>query len=252
MGDYHAGMLALALGLLTVTMASPRALAQELRWESQDPRWERQEPSWQRQEPRALTQEPRWERSGPNLEPSLRGGPYDRAARPWAREAGEGVLIEGGRPLARPEGGPRFMRPGPPGYPPIAPLRPDVARPEAARPEIERHEFDRHEFDRPDLPRREPEIQERGRLEEERPAPVRTCYSNAQTRERIAALKLREPFAMMRAAAGFAQAEALSGSLCRWRDSDVYEIALLRRDGRVIHVFIDATSGEIVGSRNER
>jgi uncharacterized membrane protein YkoI len=33
---------------------------------------------------------------------------------------------------------------------------------------------------------------------------------------------------------------------------DIYEISLLRPDGRVIHVFMDAVTGEVAGALNVR
>lgn len=83
-----------------------------------------------------------------------------------------------------------------------------------------------------------------------RPPEPRTCYTAAAARERVAEMKLHEPFALMRKASAFAHAEALAGKLCRWTDLDVYEITLLRPDGRVIHVFMNAATGQIVGALN--
>jgi hypothetical protein len=83
-----------------------------------------------------------------------------------------------------------------------------------------------------------------------RPPGPRTCYSAAAARERVAEMKLHEPFDLMRKASAFARAEALAGKLCRWNDLDVYEITLLRPDGRVIHVFMNAASGQLVGALN--
>jgi hypothetical protein len=74
----------------------------------------------------------------------------------------------------------------------------------------------------------------------------RTCYSAAETRDRVAAANLREPFALMRKASAMTQGEALAGKLCRWNDQDVYEISLLRRDGTLIHVFMNAATGQVV------
>jgi hypothetical protein len=85
-----------------------------------------------------------------------------------------------------------------------------------------------------------------------RPPGPRTCYSAAAARERVAEMKLHEPFALMRKASAFAHAEALAAKLCLWNDLDVYEITLLRPDGRVIHVFMDAASGQLVGALNAR
>jgi hypothetical protein len=83
-----------------------------------------------------------------------------------------------------------------------------------------------------------------------RPLGPHACYSPAETRERVVAQKLHEPFALMRDASAFAHAEALAGRLCHWNDLDIYEITLLRPDGRVIHVFMNAASGQLVGARN--
>jgi hypothetical protein len=83
-----------------------------------------------------------------------------------------------------------------------------------------------------------------------RPDGPRLCYSPAETRERVAGLKLREPFALMRKAATLTHADPLAGKLCRWNDLDIYEISLLRSDGRVIHVYMNAATGAVVGALN--
>lgn len=83
-----------------------------------------------------------------------------------------------------------------------------------------------------------------------RPPGPRACYSPAETRERVASLNLREPFELMRRASAFARAEALAGKLCRWDEMDIYEISLLRPDGRVVHVFMNAVTGQVVGGLN--
>jgi uncharacterized membrane protein YkoI len=83
-------------------------------------------------------------------------------------------------------------------------------------------------------------------------APERECYSAAQTRERIALHKLVEPFRLMATAANRFQAEAIGAKLCRWKEGFVYEITLLRRDGRVIHVFTNAASGQMIGAKNAK
>jgi hypothetical protein len=79
----------------------------------------------------------------------------------------------------------------------------------------------------------------------------RLCYSTAETRDKIASHGLFEPFHMMLAEASKLQAEAIGARLCRWSDELVYEISLLRRDGHVIHIFIDAKDGRVVGSKNQ-
>ena len=82
------------------------------------------------------------------------------------------------------------------------------------------------------------------------PAAGRVCFTAAQTREKIAAAKLAEPFLVMRGAASRFQAEALGVRLCRWGEEFVYEISLLRRDGHVIHAFMNAANGQVMGSKN--
>lgn len=70
------------------------------------------------------------------------------------------------------------------------------------------------------------------------------CFSVAQTRQKIAQHRLAEPFPLMRAESSANQADALSTRLCRLGELFLYEINLLRRDGRVIRVFVDAASGK--------
>jgi hypothetical protein len=86
-----------------------------------------------------------------------------------------------------------------------------------------------------------------------RPEPqhVRTCFNSAETREKIVSRRLSEPFRLLRGAAGRVQGEALRAKLCRWNDDYVYEIALLRRDGRIVHVYLNATSGQSLGAFND-
>ena len=78
---------------------------------------------------------------------------------------------------------------------------------------------------------------------------ARTCYSAAETREKIAAAKLAEPFPLMRSQAAEHRAEAIGVKLCSVPpglapSGLVYEIDLLRRDGRLIHSRLDAASGK--------
>ena len=80
--------------------------------------------------------------------------------------------------------------------------------------------------------------------------PGRACLSASETRAAIARHRLVEPLGALRAAARKAQAEPLRSRLCRRNGRFVYEMALLRRDGRVVRVFLDAASGApIAGSR---
>jgi hypothetical protein len=76
----------------------------------------------------------------------------------------------------------------------------------------------------------------------------RKCFNPAETRARVAQFKLLAPFEMMRRASHLADAQALAGKLCRWVDLDIYDISLLRPDGRVVHVFLDALTGREVSA----
>jgi hypothetical protein len=82
------------------------------------------------------------------------------------------------------------------------------------------------------------------------PSGPRKCYNPAETRDRVASANLHEPFALMRKASAMTQAEAIAAKLCRWNDQDIYDISLLRRDGMLIHVFLNAATGAVVGALN--
>jgi hypothetical protein len=74
-------------------------------------------------------------------------------------------------------------------------------------------------------------------------APDMTCFNPAETRERIHADRLAEPFQVVRTTAGALHAEALGARLCRTEGTLVYQINLLGRDGRVIRATVDAVTG---------
>ena len=57
---------------------------------------------------------------------------------------------------------------------------------------------------------------------------------------------------MLKAAAAEFKAEALSAKLCRSGEEFVYEIALLHRDGRLLHVVTNALTGKLIAARNTR
>jgi uncharacterized membrane protein YkoI len=84
------------------------------------------------------------------------------------------------------------------------------------------------------------------------PAAEHACFSAAQTREKIGAHKLAEPFKVVKNAAARFQADVIGVKLCRVGEEFVYEISLLRRDGHVIHAFVNAGTGQVVGSKNAR
>ena len=83
-------------------------------------------------------------------------------------------------------------------------------------------------------------------------APKAICLPPNETREEIKAHHLLEPFAALKSAATQFKAEALSAKLCHVGDEFVYEIALLHRDGRFVHVVLNAATGKFIEVRHGR
>jgi uncharacterized membrane protein YkoI len=71
------------------------------------------------------------------------------------------------------------------------------------------------------------------------------CPNAAETREMVKSRRLLEPFAALKFASAQRKAEALSARLCRTGDDFIYEITLLHRDGRLVHVEMEAATGKI-------
>ena len=69
------------------------------------------------------------------------------------------------------------------------------------------------------------------------------CFTMAQARGKIEAHKLADPFRSMREAAVRLQGEPLGARLCQWDEKLIYEISLLRRDGHIVKIHVDAFSG---------
>ena len=78
----------------------------------------------------------------------------------------------------------------------------------------------------------------------------RACLTASQAREKISEHKLIEPFRVMLAMSRRFKSEAIGVRLCRRKAEFIYEISLLRRDGRVIHVFLKASNGQLVRATN--
>jgi len=81
--------------------------------------------------------------------------------------------------------------------------------------------------------------------------PAFSCVAAAEARAAIVRHKLADPSPALRAMARRAQAEPLRSRLCRMEEQFVYEMALLRRDGKVVRVYVDAQDGrtQIPGPR---
>ena len=77
-----------------------------------------------------------------------------------------------------------------------------------------------------------------------------SCLPPSETREEIKNHRLLEPYTVLKSAAAQFKAEALSAKLCRNGDEMVYEIALLHRDGRYVHVMMNAETGKWLEPRH--
>jgi|HubBroStandDraft_1064217.scaffolds.fasta_scaffold405559_1 hypothetical protein len=85
------------------------------------------------------------------------------------------------------------------------------------------------------------------------PAVKGVCLATGETREEIKIHHLLEPFVVLKSAEkAVGKAEALSAKLCRLGEDYVYEIALLHRDGRLVHVVMSAVTGKPVNTRISR
>ena len=85
-----------------------------------------------------------------------------------------------------------------------------------------------------------------GEAEPRPPSAKPVCLSAAETREEVRAHRLLEPFAALKFAAAQRKAEALSAKLCHNGDEFIYEITLLHRDGRLVHVEMEAGTGKLI------
>ncbi len=80
----------------------------------------------------------------------------------------------------------------------------------------------------------------------------RTCFSAAESRNRIVGGGLADPFGIMRAKSRELRAEAISVRLCQIGPALVYEIDFLRPDGRLLHAYFEASSGKSWSARSEK
>ena len=72
------------------------------------------------------------------------------------------------------------------------------------------------------------------------------CLGAAETAEAVKSRHLLEPFAALKFASAQRKAEALSAKLCHTGDEFIYEITLLHRDGRLVHVEMEAATGKMI------
>lgn len=69
------------------------------------------------------------------------------------------------------------------------------------------------------------------------------CLTMAQARSLMESHKLANPFHSMREAAIRLSGEPLGARLCELGETLLYEISLLRADGRIVKILVDAVTG---------
>ena len=77
------------------------------------------------------------------------------------------------------------------------------------------------------------------------------CLTAAEARDLLRGQPLATVAVAQGEAARRAHAEPLRSRLCRWNNELVYEIILLRRDGKLTRVSVRAKDGLIVGGAGE-
>jgi uncharacterized membrane protein YkoI len=81
-----------------------------------------------------------------------------------------------------------------------------------------------------------------------RPAGAMVCLRESEIREEVAAKRVVRQVIALRAAGAAIGGEAVRARLCRQEDGLVYVITVLRRDGKVKRVTVDAASGKVAGT----
>ena len=69
------------------------------------------------------------------------------------------------------------------------------------------------------------------------------CFSAREMSDRVARLRLANPLMTMRTNARRLRADPLRTRLCRTGNTLIYELSLIRRDGKVTQVYVNAQSG---------
>jgi hypothetical protein len=72
---------------------------------------------------------------------------------------------------------------------------------------------------------------------------VRACVSPGQARDILITQRLVAPFRAFGEAMRSGDGEVVGLQLCRLNEDFVYDVTLLRRDGRVVHFLVNARNG---------
>jgi hypothetical protein len=74
------------------------------------------------------------------------------------------------------------------------------------------------------------------------------CFSAREMSDRVARLRLVNPLMTMQANARRLRADPLRTRLCRSGTRLIYELSLIRRDGKVAKVYVNAQNGRVMAS----
>jgi uncharacterized iron-regulated membrane protein len=77
---------------------------------------------------------------------------------------------------------------------------------------------------------------------------VSSCLSESEIREEVAAKRVVPQVQALRTARASIGGEAVRARLCRHEGGMVYAITALKRDGKVVRVYVDAESGKVLGT----
>ena len=77
---------------------------------------------------------------------------------------------------------------------------------------------------------------------------IENCLEQHEIREEVAAKRVVPQVVALRAARGALGGEAVRARLCRNERGLVYAITALKRDGKVVRVYVDAQTGKVVAS----
>jgi uncharacterized membrane protein YkoI len=80
----------------------------------------------------------------------------------------------------------------------------------------------------------------------EAPASAKSCLSESEIREEVAAKRVIAQVAALRAARAAGGGEVVRARLCRGEKGLVYAITSLKRDGKVLRIEVDAVTGRLV------
>ncbi len=75
---------------------------------------------------------------------------------------------------------------------------------------------------------------------------LKTCLSPGETRDTMQAQKLVQPYRAIMEASRGGNGESIAIKLCRLNALMVYQVTMLRHDGRLVYMLVDASNGSLL------